>query len=462
MPSSWRECARAKGLVAALLPCILVSACSQNSMNGWTAPLNRGAEARRATGSWPYIQHVVILVQENRSFDDFFATFPGAVGATKGLMKTPNGDVWVPLKKGGLVSDSLGHQHYSFQLQYDHGKLDGFGLVERVLRKGQKIKAGTYTYRYVDPNDIQPYWQMAQQYVLADHMFTTQSSSSFTAHQDLIAAGTPVGSNNVIDFPTPAKWGCDAPPGTVTSLITPKGKYLRDKGPFPCFTYSTLRDLLDAKTLSWLYFTNTSVAHVWNAFDAIHAVRYGSEWTQNIVIPETSIYQTIANRQLPAVSWVIPDAVDSDHPAQHSDSGPSWVASVVNAIGGSTYWRSTAIIVVWDDWGGEYDNVPPPQLDGQGLGFRVPMLIVSAYARETSPSKPGYISHTQYEFGSILKFIEDNWTLGTLGRTDARANSIIDCFDFTQPPRSFTAITTKYSKEYFERRPPSGLPVDTE
>jgi phospholipase C len=245
-------------------------------------------------------------------------------------------------------------------------------------------------------------------------------------------------------------------------LITPTGHYLRGKGPFPCFTYSTLRDLLDAKGISWLYFTNTSHSHVWNAFDAISAVRYGPEWQANIVIPQTQIYQTIANSQLPAVTWVIPDALDSDHPALHSDTGPSWIASVVNAIGESSYWPSTAIIVVWDDWGGEYDNIAPPQLDGQGLGMRVPMLLVSAYARETAPGQPGYISHTPYEFGSILRFIEDNWSLGRLGTSDERAKSIIDCFDFGQAPRPFVPIASKYSKRYFERRPPSNLPVDTE
>jgi phospholipase C len=293
-------------------------------------------------------------------------------------------------------------------------------------------------------------------------MFTTQSSSSFTAHQDLIAGGTPVDGDNVIDFPVPASWGCDAKPGTVTSLITSTGKYRRDKGPFPCFTYATMRDLLDARGLSWTYFTSYSRVYVWNAFDAIKVVRYGSEWKTNIVIPQTGIFAAITNGQLPAVSWVIPDALDSDHPAPHSDSGPSWVASIVNAIGESNYWQSTAIVVLWDDWGGEYDNVPPPQLDGQGLGMRVPMLLISPYAKETSPSQPGYISHTQYEFGSVLRFIEDNWNLGRLGTSDTRANSIIDCFDFSQPPRTFTPIGTKYPRSYFLHRPPSELPLDTE
>jgi len=129
----------------------------------------------------------------------------------------------------------------------------------------------------------------------------------------------------------------------------------------------------------------------------------------------------------------------------------------------SSYWQSTAIIVVWDDWGGFFDHVPPPFFDHWGgVGFRVPMIVISPYARETYPGQPGYISHTQYEFGSILKFIENVWGLGSLGTTDARATSIVDCFDFTQAPRSFTTIPSSYSKSYFLHRPPSNEPVDTQ
>ncbi len=408
------------------------------------------------------IQHIVFIVEENRSFDDFFATFPGADGATQGQMKTPSGDITVPLKKGPLESDNLGHEHSDFKLEYDGGKMDGFGLVKRVIVKGhKKVKSGKYAYQYVDPQYIAPYWDIAKEYVLGDHLFMTQGSSSFTAHQDLIAAGTPLGhGNNVIDFPSPPRWGCDAPPGTVTSYITRRGKERRNRGPFPCFTYATLRDLMDAKGVSWLYFTNTSQAAVWDAFDAIKAVREGSQWNTHIIVPETKIFSYIMGAQLPNVSWVIPDAVTSDHPGLHYDNGPSWVASVVNAIGSSPYWQSTAIVVVWDDWGGQYDNVAPPQLDGQGLGMRVPMLLISPYARMTSPSQPGYVSHTQYEFGSLVRFVEDNWNLGRLGNTDNRAASILDAFDFTQPARKFVAIPSKYSKEYFERQTPSGLPLD--
>ncbi|MGC1380264.1 MAG: alkaline phosphatase family protein, partial [Candidatus Baltobacteraceae bacterium] len=129
--------------------------------------------------------------------------------------------------------------------------------------------------------------------------------------------------------------------------------------------------------------------------------------------------------------------------------------SIVNAIGQSQYWDTTALVIVWDDWGGGYDHGPPPQLDYAGLGFRVPMIVVSPYAKQ------GYVSHTQYEFGSVVRFVEDVWNLGRLGTTDTRAASIDDVFDFSQQPRKFTKIQAKYSKQYFERQLPSNVPVDT-
>ncbi len=404
-----------------------------------------------------HFDHIVVMIQENRSFDDFFATYPGADGATWG--RNHNGKK-VYLKKSVLAFDNTSHTHFTFTKEYDHGKMDGFDLIFKVTPGGNQVPAGDYAYRYVDPKEIQPYWTLANEYVLADHMFQTQSSGSFTAHQDLIAGGTAIDpTESVIDFPTHAPWGCDAPKGTVTSLITSTGKYLRDEGPFPCFRYATLRDLLDAKHLSWKYFAPRfaiPTGRVWDAFDAIRVVRYGPEWKDSVVTPQTDIFRALHKGRLPAVTWIAPDALDSDHPGNHSDTGPSWIASVVNAIGKSPYWESTAIVIVWDDWGGQFDNVRPPQIDPAGLGFRVPCLIISPYARK------GYVSHTQYEFGSILKFIENNWNLGRLGTSDRRSTSIIDAFDFTQHPRAFVPIPAKYPESYFEKRPPSGLPVDTE
>ncbi len=174
-------------------------------------------------------------------------------------------------------------------------------------------------------------------------------------------------------------------------------------------------------------------------------------------MPETNIFNDISKGTLPSMSWVIPDAVNSDHPGYGSDTGPSWIASVVNAIGESSYWDSTAIVVVWDDWGGFYDPVRPPKLDDQGgPGFRVGAIVISPYVPQ------GEISNTVYEFGSIVRFIEDTWNLGHLGTTDETARSIADMFDFSQSPRSFTKITSSYSRAYFLRQKPSGLPVDTQ
>jgi phospholipase C len=131
---------------------------------------------------------------------------------------------------------------------------------------------------------------------------------------------------------------------------------------------------------------------------------------------------------------------------------------VVNAIGQSPAWKTTAIVIVWDDWGGWYDHVPPPgPLHYGGLGFRVPAIVVSPY------SKVGYISHNNYEFGSILKFIEDNWQLGNLGTTDKTSASFIkDFFDFTAQPRTFSPIGSKYSRSFFSHQRPSNQPVDSE
>jgi phospholipase C len=417
-----------------------------------------------------YIRHVVIVIQENRSFDNLFATYPGADGTRYGMTKSGSKEVRVPLKAVDL--DGLcdfAHSYGNYLSDYDHGAMDGFNL------EGGSKKcpgpAGKKPYQYVRPSDIRPYWDIADRYVLADHLFTTQGSGSFTAHQDLIAGGTtidPAQTEALVDFPTHMPWGCDAPAGTVTSLLIAASppKYESDAGPFPCLKYRTLRDLFDARSLAWKYYSPPEphgTGALWDAFDAIKAVRDGSEWHTNVTHQPTVIFSDISSGTLPAVSWVVPDDVNSDHPGDASDTGPSWVGSIVDAVGESKYWRSTAVIIVWDDWGGFYDHEKPPFFDQWGgLGFRVPMLIVSAFAREGKSKDHGYVSHTQYEFGSILKFVENIWGLGRLGTTDARATSIIDCFDFSQSPRTFKPISTTYSRRYFQEQPPSYEPVDTE
>ncbi len=473
----------------------------------------------RTSGSSP-IQHVIIVIQENRSFDDLFATFPKADGTTTGQGEpmpqaeaatcakdnqhvVTQSNPTVQLTKVSLVGagfpefenrsskmvdfgegTDLPHVYgwYSgrpFLDQYDNGSMDGFDLEYSGANGNGSQTMCTYPYQYVNPNEIKEYWDLAKQYVLADHTFQTQGSGSFTAHQDLIAGGTVVNyayggysDDSVIDNPAYWPWGCDAPPGVWTSLITTNLQYLQADGPFPCFSYKTMRDLLDAQSVSWKYYAvlvKGGNAGIWSAFDAIKAVRYDKEeWAQNVTTSPNVIFKDIKAGNLPAVSWVTPDGQNSDHPDEENaahklvDNGPSWVASVVNSIGESKYWKSSAIIVLWDDWGGFYDHVPPPCLyqsqcrDNQGgLGFRVPMIIVSPYVK-------AHVEHTQYEFGSILKYIEGNWKLGSLGTTDQRATSILNAFNYDQSPRKFKKIPASLPLSFFLRQKPSSSPPDPE
>ncbi len=438
-----------------LLTALLVasaSACGGGGGASSSAPFLPPPPAKKGN----HFTHIVILIQENRTFDNLFATFPGADGTTIG--KTHNGTM--RLRESNLESPISPNNGHAFWVRdYNHGRMNGFDQVP--IGK----TPGTYVYQYVNPGQIRPYWDLAKRYVLSDHTFQTEGSGSFTAHQDLIRGGTELSSTyHLIDFPTQSPWGCDAPRGTTTSLITANNEWhpYVGHGPFPCLTYRTLRDVLDPQQLSWRYYAPTVGqsfgGDLWNAFDAIKAVRHGPQWSTNQASPETKVFTDISRDTLPAVSWVIPDFANSDHPGNGSDTGPSWIAQVVNAIGESPAWNTTAIVIVWDDWGGWYDHVPPPGVEHYGgLGFRVPMIVVSPY------SKTGYVSHARYELGSIVRFVEDNWNLPRLGTTDATSPDFVgDFFDFTQPPRSFVPVEGKYSRAYFLRQPASNRPVDDE
>jgi phospholipase C len=215
-----------------------------------------------------------------------------------------------------------------------------------------------------------------------------------------------------------------------------------------------MRDLLDAKKVSWKYYTpayaSGSAGALWNAFAVVKEVYNDpSEWGTNVSWPETNIFNDIKGNTLPAVSWIVPETDAADHPWGKgvNDTGPSWVASVVNAVGQSSYWDSTAIIVTWDDFGGWFDHEPPPLFDNMGgLGFRVPMIVISPYVPK------GEITHTQYEFASILKFVEQNFGLPSMHTTDERATSMVNMFNFTQTPRPYQQITSALKKDYFFKR----------
>jgi phospholipase C len=373
------------------------------------------------------IKHVVILIQENRSFDNLFHGFPGANTVSSGQISTGKTVNLVPITIH--VPFDVSHGVADFLAACDGGpqgmfcKNDAFDL-ERVNGHAKKPYPA---YSFVPTADTTEYFAMAQQYVLADNNFQSHVDASFVGHQYLIAAQA----QRAVDLPHPI-WGC----GGQVHTLNPD----RTIGPFEksCFDETVLADELDQKGLTWKMYAPVprDPGNNWVAYMAIQHIKKGPDW-KNIDRPETNIISDAQFGNLPNVSWVIPRYVASDHEGAGNTTGENWITSVVNAIGQSQYWNSTAIFVVWDDWGGFYDHVPPQYLDYDGLGFRVPMIMISPYA------KMNWVSHVQYEYGSILQFTEDMFGLGRLAASDTRANSVIpDSFNFAAKPRRFVPLKT--------------------
>jgi phospholipase C len=482
----------ARSFVLTSVGFLLVAGCSASGGNLSNAPLPEGALTNSVTrasqgSAHGKIKNVIVIIQENRSFENFFAGYPGANAPTTGCASPPPGEAVRTSSSGCPPGDSVvtlhqdtfqnnpdaKHDWTSSLTDWNNGQMDGFSAYG-----GKHGEDSQYT--YIERSQIQPYWTIASQYVLADAMFPTEFGGSFTAHLTLVAGTDDIKlpGEAEVNFPNAAPDDCDSPPGTLSSYVSEK-PYRRlhpFQGPFPCFDqFNTMAQVLDNASISWrIYASKLLDAGFWEPFEAISYVRCatykppncsgdGNDWKTDVSAPSSNMLTDTKNGKLASVSWVTPSHEDSDHPSYHSDTGPSWVASVVNAIGQSSYWKSSAIVIVWDDWGGFYDNAPPPQLDYRGLGIRVPCLIISPYARK------GYVTHTQYEYGSILRFIEEVYGLqpGSVGPTsegytDGRATSLDDAFDFKQKPRKFTAIPSKYPPSVFLREPPSDLPVDTE
>jgi phospholipase C len=386
------------------------------------------------------IQHIVVIMQENRSFDNLFNGFPGADTAQSGMS---NGQS-VPLTPIALDdSRDLGHSHLDWWQDWDNGAMDGFA------RSGNS--PFTLAYSYVPEKDVEAYWTMARQYVLGDRMFQSNTGPSFVAHQYMIAAQ----SANVAENPNGSVWGCDADPSETAALVGPNGTDL--PGVYPCFDYLTAADLLDQKGVTWRYYApgDGDSYFLLSAYQAVRHIRFGQDWNDNVISPQNRVLTDIANGELAQVTWIVPDLAHSDHPGSGSSEGPDWVASIVNAIGNSAFWNSTVIFISWDDWGGWYDHVDPPKVDAMGPGFRVPLLIVSPYA------KHGYITHVNHEASGFIAFIEHNFDLGTLGARDAGSDAFEDCLDYTQTPSSFKPIPTRVTADRLVREKYSG-PPDTD
>jgi phospholipase C len=404
------------------------------------------------------IQHVVIIVQENRSVDNLFHGLPGADTANYGYNSLGQQVTLQPIPL--TAHYDISHQHTAYVTEYAGGKLDGFNLAKSRCQRGMHCPPrAVRAYAYVPQGEVQPYFSLAEQYAFADRMFQTNQGPSFPAHQYIVSGTSTISAGSSLRAAENPKapngaftGGCSSPPGSLVTLIDANGN--ENQQVYPCFDRPALSDLLEAKSLTWAYYEAHGGPGLWNAFDAILHVRDGGAYRKHVIEPPEQVISDVTGGRLATLAWVTPVLADSDHPGNNG-SGPSWVASIVNTIGNSTYWNNTAIFIVWDDWGGWYEHVPPRQYNSYELGFRVPLIVVSPYA------KTAYISHKRHEFGSILKFVEEAFGLGSLGTTDVRADDLRDCFDFSRAPRTFRTIHAPLNSDYFlHRRLPDQNPDD--
>jgi phospholipase C len=433
------------------------------------------------------IQHIVVIFQENRTPDNLFQDSKlitaGADIVSSGVNSAgqtiPLSEIDLGTAGSNPDNYDLSHAHTAFVEMCDLNpstnicKMDGADLITTTCAKDvTNCTPPNPQFMYVNPADVAPYFQMAEQYTFADRMFQTNQGPSFPAHQFIISgtSAPSVGSNlfaaeNPLGVPQPVNnAGCTAPPAETVAMIDPTGSEATTM--YPCFEHPTLTDEFNNSKITWRYYA-PSAGSIWTAPNAIQhmcgpnasppnaTACTGSDWTNNVVLATTQnpvpVLNDIANGTLATVSWVIPNGKESDHALSNDGSGPSYVASIVNAIGSSSYWSNTAIILTWDDWGGWYDHVAPKVINSYEYGFRVPMVVISPYA------KPAYISHVIHDFGSILHFIESTFSLPSLGYADATADDLSDCFNFSQTPITFQTVNAPLQASYFlnDRRPPT-------
>jgi phospholipase C len=372
------------------------------------------------------IQHIVFIVKENRSYDNYFGTYALADGATSGVISTGQ---TIPLSHMQDQVRTIGHDWYSALEVIDNGKMDLFDL-----NYAGNVKGDYLAYSQLTQADIPNYFTYANNFVLADRMFSSEHGPSLPNHIYTIAA-TANGVISVPNPPTPAgSWGCDSPNSSLTVQVMDASGNITNQ--FPCFDFTTMGDQLDTAGVSWKYYAPPYGAdgYSYSVYNNVRHIRYGSDWTNNVV-PDTQFANDALAGNLPGVSWLVTGQAN-EHPPSPVCFGENWTVQQINAVMQGPDWATTAIFLTWDDFGGFYDHVPPPQVDAFGLGPRVPLLIVSPYSR------PGYVSHTQYEFSSVLKTIEEVFNVPSLGNRDVDANDTLDSFDFTQSPLAPLVLNT--------------------
>ena len=439
--------------------------------------------------------HIVVIVQENRTPDNLFyalcATQPCSTTdpaqydiLTSGwLDATATGGKRNPHKVPLGIPYDLTHAHSAFVTDYANGAMNGFG--NNGCFTGLCPSHASYGYVDNSTGVLNPYLTLVEQYGWSNFFFQTNQGPSFPSHQDLFGAtSAPTAQDDALgNFAAEnpivmglGGSGCNAFPGSNVQIIDANGNEAKGNTRFPCFTHATLADLLEPLGISWKYYA-VGQNSIWVAPAAISTIcnvqHYscgGQEWVAHNDPMPPDVLADATNCKLPGLVEVTPSGINSDHAGtKTATGGPSWVASIVNAIGqsrcvdpnGLTYWQDTAIIITWDDWGGWYDHEPPAILQypqgGYQLGFRVPFIFVSAY------TPAGYIDNTRADFGSIIRFIEGNFGIqeGALGFADSRsAYDLSNFYHLQMRARTFTPIIGAHSAKHFMRQPQGAPDTD--
>ncbi len=364
---------------------------------------------------------------ENRSFDNLFGRYPGANGTTVGVKLGQEVDLlpaphWLP---GDLPHDRSAHLN-----DVNGGTYDGFG-------QGQFGDPWAYT--AFEGDRVPAYWQLAKDYVLCDNFFSSVGGPSYPNHFYFVAGQ----SGGALDNPENIEvrvdqernrqfksWGCDAVGDHVFVLVKDEHGNLAKHS--SCFDFRTVPEQLEEIGVSWAYYAASPYqpGYFWNALNGVSGVFHTDLWRDETIRPVDRIVRDIRAGALPSVTWVTPRFELSDHPPESTCFAQNWLADVVNAVTESDGWEHTAMFITWDEWGGLYDHVVPPAVDDLGLGFRVPALVVSPYA------KRGYVDDAEGEFSTPLRFIEDNWGLTHLTSRIERAHDFEHVFDFGRNPRT--------------------------
>jgi phospholipase C len=403
--------------------------------------LDGGAATDGGRTSYP-ITHVIVVVKENHTFDNYFGTFPGAEGTT--TYKISDGGTGTCGHAPDNTLRDMSHEHSSGLTDWNGGQMNGWDLV-----KGTSTLGDNLAYAQYHETDIPNYWAYARTFTLADHFFSQIIGPSFPGHLAVLAAQTGGATGNPNTQLTHPYWGCDQSASTTLPVEDPATCTTVQK--FPCFDIPTVPDVLPPG-ITWKFYGSNFYAlpEIWSMFDAVRSIRYGPQWSTNVV--NVNQFETdVANHALPNVTWLVDQDLADEHPQIGGVCvGENWTVQKLNAVMKSDYWKNTAILFTMDDFGGWYDHVPPPRQYGCapttapfGLGFRLPLIVISPYA------KPGFVFKETSEHASIPRFIEKIFgsaqALSDLdpAAQDGQANDLLGAFDFSQTPLPPLVLNTR-------------------